>query len=245
MHESEPFFFGFSFVVVAVCDALTRTQTGYAQVALSYCCRELERKATVFTAGTTTSDMSRLAQSFGGHIVGVPGNLEATQARADAYVRQDATRRCLLPFGVESEEFRAALVENVRRALPRALVDRAPSRVWLAVGSGTLLRALGCVWPTSKFMPVRVGKNVWEDQFSSELWQRLGGRRRLDELRAVDDAKLTRVSGLKYYNFAAATAILPPYRSVDCYDAKIWERLLRFGNDGDLVWNVAANEIKT
>lgn len=183
--------------------------------------------------------MSHKAKSYGGKIVGVAGDLATTQAKAEAYVREDPTHRSLIPFGVESEEFRSALVANIRRALPTDFV--APRRVWLAVGSGTLLRALGVIWPQTEFMAVRVGKNVWEDQFDGDLWRRIGGRARIDQLRAVDDNKLSKEPGFKYYSFSQSTLILPPYTSVSCYDAKVWERLLRDGEEGDFVWNVAAD----
>lgn len=185
--------------------------------------------------------MSQRAEQFGARLVGVDGDLAETQTRAKAYCDEQPQRRCLLPFGLESDEFRDALGEQLTRALSGSSLAP-PRRVWLAVGSGTLLRTLGALWPRAEFMPVRVGKNVWEDQFSAELWQRIGGRRRLDELRAVDNAheRLPRHRALRYYRFADAASTLPPYASVDCYDAKLWERLLLFGADGDVVWNVAA-----
>lgn len=205
----------------------------------------------MFTAGMNVSSMSTSAKRYGGRVIGVAGDLATAQAKAEAYVREDTTNRSLIPFGVESDEFRVALCTNIRRAMPPSIATStststvliSPRRVWIAVGSGTLLRVLGVLWPSAEFMPVRVGKNVWQDQFSDELWRRVGGRERIDELRAVDDSKLPRGTqhGLRYYAFSQPTTLLPPYASVACYDAKVWERVLRFGEEGDLIWNVAAD----
>jgi len=34
--------------------------------------------------------------------------------------------------------------------------------------------------------------------------------------------------------------ILPPYPSVDTYDAKLWQFVLKYGKSGDYIWNVAS-----
>ena len=40
--------------------------------------------------------------------------------------------------------------------------------------------------------------------------------------------------------FEEPAHILPPYPSVDTYDAKLWQFVLKYGKSGDYIWNVAS-----
>jgi len=33
----------------------------------------------------------------------------------------------------------------------------------------------------------------------------------------------------------------PPYPSLDNYDAKVWQQILKLGEEGDYIWNVGKN----
>ena len=54
------------------------------------------------------------------------------------------------------------------------------------------------------------------------------------------DLKRTKlyVSPITFYNNAR---IKPPYNSVINYDAKLWEFFIKFGNNGDYIWNVGGD----
>ena len=63
------------------------------------------------------------------------------------------------------------------------------------------------------------GKKIWPDQlegFKSKLYTA--------EEKFWEDAK-----------------IKPPYESVCNYDAKLWSFVLKYGKDGDYIWNVGRN----
>jgi threonine dehydratase len=125
---------------------------GYAQVALAHACRELSKRATIFTAkrGVLHSRTAEAARA-GAKVVQVPtGYLSNVTAKARAYA--EAAGATLLPFGFDTAEFGEALAD-VARALP---VE--PREVWTVAGSGTLSRALQRAWPSATFYAVQVGK---------------------------------------------------------------------------------------
>lgn len=103
--------------------------------------------------------------------------------------------------------------------MPLALRISPPKRVWVVAGSGTLLSILYRVFPTSQFGVVQVGKKIWPDQLELDRTQLY-----------VAEEKFFEVSKQP-----------PPYPSVATYDAKVWQFVLQHGENGDLVWNVAAD----
>jgi len=103
--------------------------------------------------------------------------------------------------------------------MPLALRINPPKRVWLVAGSGTLLNILYKVFPTSHFGVIQVGKKIWPDQ--------------LELARTV-----LYVAEEKFFELSKYP---PPYPSVATYDAKVWQFVLQFAENGDLVWNVAAD----
>jgi hypothetical protein len=98
-----------------------------------------------------------------------------------------------------------------------------PKRLWLAVGSGTILQTMTKVWPFTHFMCVQVGKDITEvlDKLTRVKTTRFVSPLRFDEPLPFEDQ--------------------PPYDSLESYDAKIWPFVLEFGEDGDFVWNVAGS----
>ncbi len=97
-----------------------------------------------------------------------------------------------------------------------------PRRIWLVVGSGTTLNSLYKVFPKTFFNAVQVGKKVWEDQMD------------------LTRTKLY-ISDEKFWNVAK---IQPPYATVATYDAKAWKYILKYGRDGDYIWNVGKDIIQ-
>lgn len=125
---------------------------GFAQVALAYAARDYGKRATIFVAKRgARHPLTQEAMDAGAQIVEVPyGYLNVVRARAYEYCQHvDA---CLLPFGLDSPAFIAALAD-VARALPIA----PPAEVWSVVGSGALSRALQMAWPNARVYGVRVG----------------------------------------------------------------------------------------
>lgn len=90
-----------------------------------------------------------------------------------------------------------------------------PKEVWCAAGSGTLARALQWAWPDTKVCAVAVGKEP--DVGSAVLY-------RYDR------------------EFEKPARTVPPFPSVQEYDAKAWELMQANGSDGAVFWNVACDD---
>lgn len=178
---------------------------GYAQVAVAHAARAHGLRATVFTAARKQLHQRTLeAQEQGASVIAVPhGYLSNVSAKARAYC--EATGARLLPFGLDTPEALAAIAAAARE-LP------APSEVWAAAGSGTLVRALQIAWPEAEFHAVQVGKVPTIGR--ARLW--------VAPERFEQDARQP-----------------PPFSSCSNYDAKVWQFLAEHGSPGALMWNVA------
>lgn len=126
---------------------------GYAQIALAHTCREMGKKATIFTAKRQQLHARTLeAKHAGAKIVMVPtGYLSNVQAKAKAYC--EATGAALLPFGLDVPIVRDGIAEVA------ANIGINPAQVFTVAGSGTLTRALQQAWPNAEFIAVQVGKS--------------------------------------------------------------------------------------
>lgn len=62
----------------------------------------------------------------------------------------------MLPFGLHCEPFIAGLEASLRSALPEKLLRTPPRRLWLVVGSCTLLACFHRIWPSTTFLIVKV-----------------------------------------------------------------------------------------
>jgi hypothetical protein len=124
---------------------------GYAQIALSHCCKAAGKKATIFCAKRgELHARTQEAKRAGAKIVQVPhGYLSNVQSKARAYA--EATGSQLIPFGLDFPEFLEAL------ATVAISLDIKPSEVWTVAGSGVLTRALQMAWPAARFYAVRIG----------------------------------------------------------------------------------------
>lgn len=90
-----------------------------------------------------------------------------------------------------------------------------PKEVWCAAGSGTLARALQWAWPDTKVCAVAVGREPVV-HFDTVLY--------------------------KYdLPFEKPARTVPPFPSVQEYDAKAWELMVEHGSDGAVFWNVACD----
>eukprot|EP00045_Choanoeca_perplexa_P006072 m.51681 g.51681 ORF g.51681 m.51681 type:complete len:422 (-) comp13449_c0_seq1:72-1337(-) len=204
---------------------------GFAQLALTVCANARGKYATVIVARQRSGQLHPLtarAASLGAHVVerGYPNRLKDIQAFSRDYVRS-RRRTYLLPFGLDCETFIQGLVDKLRVSLPAHLLTRPPKRLWLVAGSATLLAAFARLWPSTHFLVVQVGKTVWPDQLGIQE----DGSKKFE-------AKL-HVAPEKFWETALQQ---PPYPSVSSYDAKLWQFVEQQGEDGDFVWNVAANE---
>ncbi|MGB3467020.1 MAG: hypothetical protein WBA74_17195 [Cyclobacteriaceae bacterium] len=199
---------------------------GYAQIALAYTCMIMKKKATIFVSKQSDgmiSYLSLLAQNYGAKLIitthVVP--IKNLQKKAYDYCMRNKSRK-YISFGCNTDSFKYFLQKNIISALPKTFIY--PKRIWCVAGSGTLLDVFSKIWPMSEFHVVQVGKTIWPDQ------------------RGINDD-----GTFNYYSelyiaperFNENAEILPPYKSVLNYDAKIWRFVLLYGKEGDLIWNVA------
>lgn len=202
---------------------------GFAQIALAHCCQLCGKRGTTVVAeqrNRTLHPLTAFAESLGGKVIEVspPNNLKEVQRRAEIYVQEKNERApgtCeLLPFGLHNEFFLSNLIDALKVSMPRELMLSHPKRLWLVAGSATLLAAFARLWPHTHFLVVQVGKKIWPDQlegFKSTLY----------------------ICQEAFWEIAKCQ---PPYPSVSNYDAKLWQFVLQHGEQGDYVWNVAADK---
>lgn len=202
---------------------------GLGQVALAHSASLLGKRGTSFVAGRKKeSKATQLARKLGGNVIGVyPGYMTVRTARAREYTdkrnRARAGSTKLFELGVDDPEFEKALLKELKMAIPKGF--RKPKRVWVAVGSGLLMRVLGKLWPDAKLIGVQMGM-----------------RQPITDILDAQRAKNAKIYVEENYKFEKPTKDLPPYPAMASYDAKLWNWIKRYGQEGDLVWNVGIDE---
>jgi hypothetical protein len=193
------------------------TVYGYSQVATAWCCREVGLLCTIFLPETfPRTKMTREAIKLGASIVDIgPDNGYPTNSilslKARNYSQKESDRK-MLELGLDDPKFIQALADNI--IANKGSIK--PSRIWLAGGSGVLARALAQAFPTAELCIVQVGRKLYPDV----------------------------LNGIKYTLYISPepfrnnAEIIPPYRSLRHYDAKIWRFVRKYGYDGDYIWNV-------
>ena len=186
---------------------------GYAQIALQMICKQYGKKAVLFMAKRSKTNLTKqqkIAIAEGADIRFVAnGMLSVTEKRARDYVAEDPMRRKLLPIGVDHPTA-VACVARVAQGLPIT-----PTEVWSVGSSGTLIRGLQAAWPSANFHCVLVGHK---------------GNYGLAK---------TYQSPLKFSQ-EVPWADLPPFPSVPSYDAKAWKFVMQYASKGALFWNVGS-----
>jgi hypothetical protein len=187
---------------------------GYAQVALAYVAKLLNKKATLFLS--ESGPLTKVAQHHNPNvkiIVLKYANLKKLKSKSEIYSSKDNI--CLLPFGLYTKEYFRLLANQIKSVLPNNFEH--PKTMWLVAGSATILNALYLLFPKTYFNIVQVGKKIWPDQ--------------------MDESRTTLyISDEKFWEIAKKQ---PPYPTVKTYDAKLWKYVLKYGKSGDYVWNVA------
>jgi hypothetical protein len=188
---------------------------GYAQIALAYVSYILNKKATLVLEHREHKwHLTKFAMIFGPKIIEVnqPTTLKKVQKVAENYVENNNNNKYLLSFGLYSNI--DILAEQLKKAIPVFMKD--PKRLWIVAGSATILNALYKIFPTTYFNVVQVGKKIWTDQL---------------------DEKRTKLYISEEY-FTKIAKKQPPYPTVATYDAKLWTFVLKYGENGDFIWNV-------
>ena len=194
---------------------------GYAQLALSHTVNLLNKKCVIFlqSANEMPNFLTRKAIAKGAECHLITDTIGAVVQRAKDYVTYNQ-KSMFVPFGLEDETYlKLAIV-----ALSEALKDVVPpKRVWITSGSGTLLRTLATIWPKTKLLIVKVGKDIYLDEYEESI------RKRIEIYDTTARYKSTQ---------DLPRELRPPYPSLPKYDAKIWIFASLELQEGDYIWNV-------
>jgi 16S rRNA G966 N2-methylase RsmD len=193
--------------------------TGYAQIALAYVCRMMNKKAVLFLDCTEhdKSPLTNIAKIFGAKVYYFNPRIQEKRLR---YITNRAKKWCnankdsyMLPFGM-SDGYTMELYMKVFNKL-----EINPGRIWVVAGSGLIFTSLSKVFPNTKMMIIQVGKTIWPDQLEGinhELF-------------------------ISSYKFKEDTKQEPPYDTLLNYDAKVWDFIIKYGKENDYIWNTASS----
>lgn len=192
--------------------------TGYAQVALSYCCKLTKTKAILFLNKSTSNNKTNLTkyalsqESVELHEIN-NGTIKNLELEANRYNKQNINNSYLLSFGEHEKIYMEFLQKNIINALSKSIN---PKRIWVVAGSATILNVLYKVFPNTYFMVVQVGRTIWDD--------------------LLDKKRTTLFVSKEKFNDIAKKQ--PPYPTVATYDAKLWTFFSDHCKNGDYIWNV-------
>jgi hypothetical protein len=170
--------------------------TGLAQVALSIAGWYYKKQVTIFTTGSNL--LTARAKMFGANYI-LGTNLKDLYPESQQYCK---AHNCYeLEFGANNPVFKQILTSKLAE-LPKLISkynkDYQQLPFYVCHGSGVLYESLRQVFPANHFYLLQVGKVVKQEYPNSTII----------------------VSDLKFYQKATQ---LPPYPSIDEYDAKLWK----------------------
>lgn len=204
---------------------------GYAQIAIAAAACQAQLKCRIF--GVCDPQTSRpgnlnahknslIAASFGASL-SLCSSLHDAECAAADYARSHAFSH-KLPLGLNCPEFKSHLREALAFEFEREPALRASKRVFLPIGSGTLVNVFRELLPASSHI-VAVNVRVLDD----------------------NDPRVTQVSRLQNVTvtkapetFEEPATFVPPIPSNASYDAKLWRFVCQIADNGDLWWNVAS-----
>ncbi len=203
---------------------------GFAQIALAYAGKHLQKKITIFCETMDSGDkvdskfheFSLLAQSLGASIKPCK-DLQQAEQKASEYSRSHGAFQ--VPLGFNHEGFlnhysKALLIQFL---ILKKKIDFTPKVLWVPIGSGTLVRLFRKVLPqeiTLNCVDVRVLKPTDD---------------RIKNIQNLENVNFYRAD----LNFHEESHELPPLPSNKYYDAKLWTFINRFATHNDIWWNVA------
>jgi hypothetical protein len=189
---------------------------GYSQLALSYICYLLEKTANIILNKQWNDQLyivSKLTKLFRGNIILIdqlPETVTEDQAVNNIVSRYNDS--LLLSQGFHTEEY---MNENKKALVTLKNQIGDPARFWIVTSSGTILQTLLDIFLQTQFLVVFVG------HIRDELKQ----HSRITWYQAPE-------------KFRSPAKVIPPYPSEITYDAKVWQFVEKYGEDGDYVYNV-------
>lgn len=119
-----------------------------------------------------------------------------------------------IPLGLKNEYVTAGIIDAAMKIDP-------PDEVWTVCSTGVLTRALQICWPNAKFHVVAVSRNM----------------------KSGEIGKADIISAPEPFQKATKNEYLPPFPSVETYDAKCWRYIPKNTDRNILCWNVGQNPI--
>ena len=190
---------------------------GFAQIAIAACCKKYGKKAVVFVAKRNKLyRYTQIAKSLGATIIQIPdGRLVVVCKRAKDYVAAAPNTRCMISWGASDQ------IPNLVKSLKKLEPTIKNKRVWVCVGSGTLLSAMITAWPNARFMCLLVGADQDLAKFGNRIEKTFYATQRYDQ---------------PFVN-------LFPWPANSHYEAKLFPFVTKFAKDDDVVWNVAGDTL--
>ncbi len=204
---------------------------GYAQIALSYACELLNVSCKIFceidkspNCQPNTPHPFTLQAEKHGAVIELTDTLKEAEIKADLAVvrRRDGIK---IPLGFSCPSFYRHYQHALKVEWERLVstVTAHPQRMWLPVGSGTLVRSFSAVLPTE------VSICALDVHVLSPIDARI--------INLTEDKRVTLFSSPQAFHEPSTSC--PQFPSNLFYDAKINSFIKAFGRDGDIWWNVA------
>ena len=203
--------------------------TGMAQIALGALCLKYKLKCKIFLNTEYNNNIEhnplvkfgktklRINYDF----IKKGRTLKNTLKDAKKYFLNDSSR-FLFPFGMNEEDYLSFYAKILKNAIKKL---KQPKRMWLVVGSGTILRLFQMIWPETQYLCVQVGKQIYKEYLEP---------RKLYNGNIVQDLVY-----IAPEEFTTNAEIQPPYQTIPWYDAKLWRFVLENANDRDAIFNIA------
>lgn len=186
---------------------------GGFQVALSIYCNHYDKQAIIFSAKRKKPHHhTALCKELGATIAEVsPGYLSLVQHRAKQYCN-DNPQAHYIDFGAYSETNIYLLSNRCKMVVEK--LGKEPDEIWVAVGSGTLLRSILKATTTSRIYGVLVGADFH-----------------------IDDERVTLIRHPRPFEYESKFET--PFPSNANYDRKAFEMMMQSRRNGSvLFWNV-------
>lgn len=200
--------------------------SGYAQIALAKSCEIAGVRCVIFAERLNgrISNFTREACASLTTSIEMCESLAAAEIDAQAFAGQQADT-FKVPLGFASLAFKADLLDAISERWHNFTqqIGRQPDRIWLPVGSGTLLSIMRLLLPADCcIMAVDVGVLPENDK-------------RIQAAKSTSNTEYVRLN----LPFSMPAVVQPPVPSNSYYDAKLWQVIEQHGKDGDVWWNVA------
>lgn len=129
---------------------------GGFQIALSAYCKKKGLKATIFCAKRTQKHPSTLkCLEYGANIIEIfPGYLSVVEKRAREYCKNNLQTHKFI-FGANTSENIDIITKRAKKVFEK--LDGEPEEIWVAIGSGTLIKGILQAVTTAKVYGVIVG----------------------------------------------------------------------------------------